>query len=87
MRFFSVATANTYVSPMPPADQTGQGILGRGVNRKSDMDGSHQEKDSLRAGTLSPLELIFIVSEVVCGCPLCAPEVATLLFRFLGLFG
>jgi prepilin-type N-terminal cleavage/methylation domain-containing protein/prepilin-type processing-associated H-X9-DG protein len=34
MPFFSVDTANTYVSPMPPADHTGQGILGRGVNRR-----------------------------------------------------
>jgi prepilin-type N-terminal cleavage/methylation domain-containing protein/prepilin-type processing-associated H-X9-DG protein len=34
MPFFSVATANTFVHPMPPADQTGQGILGRGVNRR-----------------------------------------------------
>jgi prepilin-type processing-associated H-X9-DG protein/prepilin-type N-terminal cleavage/methylation domain-containing protein len=34
MPFFSVDPANTYISPMPPADQTGQGILGRGVNRR-----------------------------------------------------
>jgi prepilin-type N-terminal cleavage/methylation domain-containing protein/prepilin-type processing-associated H-X9-DG protein len=32
--FFSVDTANTYVKPLPPADQTGQGIMGRGVNRR-----------------------------------------------------
>jgi prepilin-type N-terminal cleavage/methylation domain-containing protein/prepilin-type processing-associated H-X9-DG protein len=32
--FFSVDPANTYISPMPPADKTGQGILGRGVNRR-----------------------------------------------------
>ena len=32
--FFEVHPSNTYVSPMPPADQTGQGILGRGVHRR-----------------------------------------------------
>ena len=32
--FFSVHPSNTFVNPMPPADQTGQGILGRGVNRR-----------------------------------------------------
>ncbi len=32
--FFSVDPANTYISPMPAADQTGEGILGRGVNRR-----------------------------------------------------
>jgi prepilin-type N-terminal cleavage/methylation domain-containing protein/prepilin-type processing-associated H-X9-DG protein len=34
MPFFSVDPANTFISPLPPADQTGQGILGRGVNRR-----------------------------------------------------
>ena len=34
MPFFEVSPSNTFVIPMPPADQTGQGILGRGVNRR-----------------------------------------------------
>jgi len=34
MPFFEMPTNNTFVNPMPPADQTGQGILGRGVNRR-----------------------------------------------------
>lgn len=32
--FFAVDPANTHISPMPPADQTGHGIMGRGVNRR-----------------------------------------------------
>ncbi|MDB5310740.1 MAG: hypothetical protein JWO38_4942 [Gemmataceae bacterium] len=32
--FFAIHPSNTYVSPIPPSDQTGQGILGRGVNRR-----------------------------------------------------
>jgi prepilin-type processing-associated H-X9-DG protein len=32
--FFSVASANKHVQPMPPPDKTGQGILGRSVNRR-----------------------------------------------------
>ena len=32
--FFRVDPANTHVVPLPPVDQTGEGILGRGVFRK-----------------------------------------------------
>jgi len=31
--FFSVDPANTFINPVPIADQTGQGVMGRGVNR------------------------------------------------------
>jgi len=31
--FFSVDPANTFINPVPSADQTGQGVMGRGVNR------------------------------------------------------
>ncbi len=32
--FFRVDPANTFVTPLPPVDQTGEGILGRGVFRR-----------------------------------------------------